>query len=131
MTWDDSNARHPGQRSLCARPDKSKQKGAGPCQPLTCHQFAARYPVVAFTNRCASRDFRRAACRLWMTPFVTALSSSRDAVFTRSAAFSSFPAMAARDFRISVLIRDLQLLFRRRFCRDRTMSFFDDLMFAN
>ncbi len=83
-------------------------------------------------NRLASRDLRRAAWRLWITPFVTALSSSRQACRVSSEASAASPLeIAARALREIVLSREVQLEFRTRRLRERVISFFDDFRLAN
>ena len=78
------------------------------------------------------RDFRRAACRAWITPLAAALSSCREAWRVNSAPTVGSPeAMAVRALRTRVLQRDVQAALLARRLRERMMSFLDDLMFAN
>ena len=78
------------------------------------------------------RDLRRAAWRGWMTPLLAALSSCREAWRANSAATAGSPeAMAVRALRTRVLQRDFVAMLRTRLFWERTMSFLDDLIFAN
>src|SRR5579875_2758557 len=76
-------------------------------------------------------DLRFAACFLWMTPLLAALSSSRHAARSAVPVASRSPAAAvSRYFRTEVFSEDLTALFRSRafsFCLLRLIW---DLMFA-
>lgn len=64
-------------------------------------------------------------------PLLAVLSSSRLAWRTNSAATVPSPEpMAVRAFRTAVLHADVPAEFRSRRCRERMISFFDDLMLA-
>lgn len=92
----------------------------------------ARYAASFFASRRARRDFRRAACRLWMMPFAAALSSDRAAIFTDCvAAATSALCTAARALRTTVLTSERVFRLRRRRVRERDTSFFADLMLGN
>lgn len=91
----------------------------------------AAWEALSLASRRASRDLRRAACRLWKAPFVAPLSSWRFAWRVISEAMTGSPAaMAVRALRTRVLQRDCHAVFLRCCLRERMMSFFEDLMFA-
>ncbi len=76
-----------------------------------------------------SRDLRRAALFLWITPLTAALSSL--VMAARTASSSGVPLkIVCSALRTSVLTCDLYIWFRNRLCSFERIRFFAELVFA-